>query len=73
MYTIPSLIVFLVNSKGDIVNLIKISRQLSRLAPRHQKYLKFEALKPLLDLYESKLPSEESIKLELTHAERVIK
>ena len=42
------------------------------LLPNIKNYLKFEALKRFLDLYESKLPSEESIKLELIHAERVI-
>ena len=42
-------------------------------SPTSKNYLKFEALKPLLDLYESKLPCEDSIKLELIHAERVIK
>lgn len=42
-------------------------------SPTSKNYLKFEALKPLLDLYKTKLPSEESIKLELIHAEKVIK
>ena len=41
--------------------------------PKSENYLKFDSLKPLLTWYASKLPSEDSIKLELLHAEVIIR
>lgn len=51
----------------------KIMKAIQSCSPKSDKYLDFEALKPLLDLYSSKLPSEDSLKLELVHAAKVVK
>ena len=40
---------------------------------RSAKSEKYLALKPLVDLYSSELPSEDSLKLELVHAAKVVK
>ena len=49
----------------------EIMKAIQSYSPKSDKVLDFEALKPLVDLYSSKLVSEESLKLELVHASKV--
>ena len=51
----------------------EIMKAIQSCSPKSENYLDFEALKPLVDLYSSKLPSEDSLKLELVHAANVVK
>ena len=51
----------------------EIMKAIQSCSPKSDKFLDFEALKPLVDLYSSKLASEDSLKLELVHAAKVVK
>ena len=49
----------------------EIMRAVQSCSPKSDSYLDFEPLKPLADLYSTKLPSVDSLKLELVHAAKV--
>ena len=51
----------------------EIMKSIQSCSPKSDSYIDFEALKPLLDLYLTKLPSVDSLKLELVHGAKVIK
>ena len=51
----------------------EIMKAIQSYSPKSDKVLDFEPLKPLVDLYLSKLVSEDSLKLELVHAAKVVK
>ena len=55
-----------IESNGEIMKAIQ------SCSLESEKYLDFETLKPSIDLYSSKLPSEDSLKVELVHAAKVV-